>query len=57
MNVTLGSLGSVFGIVLTIFTAVKGKEFTEERMETKGDQERDRLLSVEQGDYGTRGQS
>ncbi|KAK0383162.1 hypothetical protein NLU13_9075 [Sarocladium strictum] len=58
VNICLGALGSVFGIVLTVFTAVKGREFTRERTELKAGQERQRLLSADQGgDYGTRGAS
>ncbi|KAH8176404.1 major facilitator superfamily protein [Sarocladium implicatum] len=48
VNVGLGALGSLFGIVLTIFTAVKGKEFTQERTESKAGQESRRLLSSDQ---------
>lgn len=51
VNVGLGALGSVFGIVLTVFTAIKGREFTKERM---ADQERQGLLAADHCDYGTR---
>jgi hypothetical protein len=54
VNIGLGGLGSIFGIVLTVFTMIKGREFTKERTELREDQERQRLLAGEHDDYGTR---
>lgn len=54
VNIGLGGFGSIFGIVLTVFTMIKGREFTKERTELREDQERQRLLAGEHDDYGTR---
>ncbi|KAH7233532.1 major facilitator superfamily domain-containing protein [Fusarium tricinctum] len=53
INATLGGLGALVGIILTVFVAVKGKNFAEKKTEMEADDERERLLSNAQSGYGT----
>ncbi|KAJ4118887.1 hypothetical protein NW768_010626 [Fusarium equiseti] len=53
INATLGATGALVGIVLTVFVAVKGRIFAEKKVEAKADDERERLLSNAQSNYGT----
>ncbi|KAJ4181515.1 hypothetical protein FALCPG4_016657 [Fusarium falciforme] len=57
INVTLGGLGAVIGLTLTIFVAVKGRVFVDQKAEMEADHERERLLSDANGGYGTGGQA
>ena len=52
INATLGTLGAVLSLALTIFVAVKGRVFVEEKTEMEADHERERLLSGAQQGYG-----
>lgn len=53
INATLGATGALVGIALTVFVAVKGRIFAEKKVEAKADDERERLLSNAQSNYGT----
>lgn len=53
INATLGGLGALVGVILTVFVAVKGKSFAEKKTEMEADDERERLLSNAQSGYGT----
>jgi hypothetical protein len=57
INATLGGLGAVIGLTLTIFVAVKGRVFVDQKAEMEADHERERLLSNTNGGYGTGGQA
>ncbi|KAF4998902.1 hypothetical protein FGRMN_2833 [Fusarium graminum] len=52
INATLGGAGTIVGLILTIFVAVKGRSFAEKKVEMKADDERERLLSNAQSGYG-----
>lgn len=55
VNITLGASGTIIGIVLTAFVAIKGRTFvTEEKPELDALEERQRLLSSAGQDYGSR---
>ncbi|KAF5024414.1 hypothetical protein F66182_3500 [Fusarium sp. NRRL 66182] len=53
INATLGGVGTLVGLALTIFVTVKGRSFVEKKMEMEADDERERLLSGARADYGT----
>ncbi|KAF4420126.1 photosystem II D2 [Fusarium acutatum] len=53
VNATLGAVGALVGLILTIFITVKGRVFVEKKVEMEADGERERLLSDTQNGYGT----
>ncbi|KAG8672862.1 hypothetical protein FPOAC2_06274 [Fusarium poae] len=53
INATLGAVGTLVGLILTVFVAIKGRMFVEKKVEMKADDERERLLSNAQSNYGT----
>ncbi|KAF4454451.1 hypothetical protein F53441_3078 [Fusarium austroafricanum] len=53
INATLGGVGALVGLILTIFITVKGRVFVEKKVEMEADDERERLLSNAQNGYGT----
>lgn len=53
VNATLGAVGALVGLILTIFITVKGRVFVEKKVEMEVDGERERLLSDAQNGYGT----
>lgn len=53
INIVLGGAGTLVCVVLTVFVAVKGKEFVDEKADIEADHERQRLLSQDCGGYGT----
>ena len=57
INATLGGLGAVIGLTLTIFVSIKGRVFVDQKAEMEADHERERLLSDANGGYGTGGQA
>ncbi|KAF6828762.1 major facilitator superfamily transporter [Colletotrichum plurivorum] len=55
VNITLGGAGTVIGVILTAFVAIKGRTFVqEEKPALDAMEERQRLLSNAGQDYGTR---
>lgn len=55
VNITLGAAGTVVGLILTVFVAIKGRTFVkEEKPALDAMEERQRLLSTAGQDYGTR---
>lgn len=55
VNITLGGAGTVIGVILTAFVAIKGRTFVqEEKPVLDAMEERQRLLSNAGHDYGTR---
>ncbi|CAF3660936.1 unnamed protein product [Fusarium graminearum] len=53
INATLGAVGALVGAIMTVFVAIKGNRFEEKKAEMKADDERERLLSNAQSNYGT----
>jgi hypothetical protein len=53
VNATLGAVGALVGLILTVFITVKGRVFVEKKVEMEADGERERLLSDAQNGYGT----
>ncbi|KAI8291056.1 hypothetical protein K4K60_003526 [Colletotrichum sp. SAR11_57] len=55
VNITLGAAGTVVGLILTVFVAIKGRTFVkEEKPALDAMEERQRLLSTAGQDYGIR---
>ncbi|CCF47660.1 FMP42 [Colletotrichum higginsianum] len=55
VNVTLGCAGAIVGVALTVFVSIKGRIFVkEEKPALDAVEERQRLLSSAEGDYGSR---
>lgn len=53
INIGLGACGAIVGLALTIYVAIKGRVFHEEKVQVETE-ERQRLMSVsEAGGYGT----
>jgi hypothetical protein len=53
VNLGLGAGGALVGLALTTYVAIKGRAFTEEKVQVEAE-ERQRLMSVsEAGGYGT----
>ncbi|KAI9170731.1 photosystem II D2 [Paramyrothecium foliicola] len=53
INIAMGAGGAVIGGILTIFVAVKGRTFVEERHDMEGDHERQGLLENDHENYGS----
>ncbi|CAM1504559.1 Fc.00g021500.m01.CDS01 [Cosmosporella sp. VM-42] len=53
INAAMGAIGSILSLALTIFVAVKGRVFVEEKTELEAGHERECLLSGVQQAYGT----
>jgi MFS family permease len=53
LNIALGAVGALVGLVLTMFVAIRGHVFVQERQEMDADQVRQALLGGERNAYGT----
>lgn len=54
INATLGALGGIIGVTLTIFVRIRGRVFVVEKTELDTNPERQRLLSDAHEGYGVR---
>ncbi|KAH8654773.1 major facilitator superfamily domain-containing protein [Ilyonectria robusta] len=54
INATLGALGGIIGVTLTIFVRIRGRVFVDEKAELDAGQERQRLLFDAHEGYGAR---
>ena len=54
INITLGASGTIAGLIITAYTAVRGRQFLRERTEAEETHEQQRLLRSGQMDYGSR---
>ncbi|KAF4974841.1 hypothetical protein FZEAL_8302 [Fusarium zealandicum] len=52
INATLGALGVVISLALTILVTIRGRVFVDHKAEVEADQERERLLSDAREGYG-----
>jgi hypothetical protein len=54
INIALGAVSAVIGTCLTAFTAVRGREFAQEKAKIEECEEQQQLLEERHGGYGTR---